>query len=224
MAEKPPAKYHFSPETLIKAYSIGVFPMAMTKDDPEIHFFEPEMRGVIPITPPHIPKRLLRQVKQARFEVHYNTAFHQVISECAKITTKRDDSWINSTIIALFVALHAMGFAHSVEIWDDTQLVGGLYGLKLGSVFFGESMFSHVPNASKIALAHLMMRLHYGGFHLLDAQFGNDHLRQFGLIEIPKSEFQSQLTTALQESTDLHLSLTEGMMVDHFAQAIKVTS
>ena len=217
-------QYIFAPETLIKAYSLGVFPMALARDDDEIHFFEPDMRGIIPLHPPHIPKRLLRLVKQRPYDVRYNTAFHQVITQCAHITSDRPDSWINQTIIELYVALHAMGFAHSVEVYDGTELIGGLYGIKLGRVFFGESMFSRRPNTSKIALTHLMARLHYGGFQLLDAQFGNDHLAQFGLIEIPKNTFQEQLQEALKGQADLQLNTSEGEMISHLLQAIKVTS
>lgn len=217
-------RYIYAPETVMKAYSLGVFPMAQSRDDAEIHFYEPDMRGIIPLYPPKIPKRLLRQVKQGRFDIRYNTAFHEVITQCAAITPTRDDSWINQTIIELYVALHAMGFAHSVEVWDDNHLVGGLYGIKLGAAFFGESMFSRTSNASKIALTHLMARLHYGGFCLLDAQFGNDHLLQFGLVEIPRDHFQDELTKAKSKRADLHLEISEDEMIAHLLQAIKVTS
>ena len=212
--------YIFAPETLIKAYSLGVFPMALSHDSPEIHFFEPDERGIIPINPPHIPRRLLRLVKQRPYEIRYNTAFHEVITQCAAITETRDDSWINSTIIELYVALHAMGFAHSVEVWDGDRLVGGLYGVKLGRAFFGESMFSRVSNASKIALTHLMARLHYGGFTLLDAQFANDHLTQFGLIEISKEDFQERLSVAKEGRGDLCLDKDEDEMIAHLVKLV----
>ena len=117
-----------------------------------------------------------------------------------------------------------MGFAHSVEVFEEDKLVGGLYGIKLGRIFFGESMFSRVPNASKIALTHLIARLHYGGFCLLDAQFGNDHLRQFGLIEIPKADFQIKLEDAKKGRADFHFEKSEDEMISHLLQAIKVTS
>ena len=217
-------EFIYAPETLIKAYSLGVFPMALARDSSEIHFFEPDMRGIIPLDPPHIPKRLIRLVKQRPYDIRYNSAFHQVITGCAAPSQSRDDTWINQTIIELYTALHAMGFAHSVEVFDGEQLVGGLYGVKLGRVFFGESMFSKVPNASKIALTHLMARLHYGGFTLLDAQFGNDHLTQFGLIEIPKEDFQNRLEEAKTGRAELHLDKSEGKMIAHLLQAIKVTS
>ena len=216
--------YIYAPETVMKAYSLGVFPMAMSKDDTEIHFFAPDRRGIIPIDPPHVPRRLLRLVKQQRYTIRYNTAFHEVITQCAAITPTRDDSWINQTIIELYVALHAMGFAHSVEVWDEDQLIGGLYGIKLGRAFFGESMFSRVSNASKIALVHLMSRLHYGGFSLLDAQFGNDHLMQFGLIEIPKADFEDRLECAKQGRADFHFEASEAQMIAHLLQLSNVTS
>lgn len=217
-------QFIYAPETVIRAYSLGVFPMALGRDESEIHFFEPDMRGIIPILPPHIPRRLLRLVKQRPFEVRYNTVFHDVITQCAALTPTRDDSWINQTIIELYTALHAMGFAHSVEVFERDRLVGGLYGIKLGRVFFGESMFSRIPNASKIALTHLMARLNYGGFTLLDAQFGNDHLTQFGLIEIPKPAFQEKLEDAKTGRADFHFDKSEGEMIAHLLQAIKVTS
>lgn len=217
-------QFIYAPETIIKAYSLGVFPMALARDDSEIHFFEPDERGIIPILPPHIPKRLLRTVKQKPYIIRYNSCFHEVITQCGARHETRDDSWINQTIIELYTALHAMGFAHSVEVFDDDKLVGGLYGIKLGRIFFGESMFSRVPNASKIALTHLIGRLHYGGFCLLDAQFGNDHLRQFGLIEIPKATFQIKLDDAKKGRADFHFEKSEDEMISHLLQAIKVTS
>ena len=214
----------YAPETVIKAYSLGVFPMALSHDDDEIHFFDPDNRGIIPLHPPHIPKRLFRLVRQAPYQVRYDTAFHQVISQCAAITSDRQDSWINKTIIELYVALHAMGFAHSVEIWDQEQLVGGLYGIKLGRAFFGESMFSRVPNASKIALTHLIARLHYGGFQLLDAQFANDHLRQFGLIEISRQQFHDHLADAKEGRADLCFDKSENEVIAHLRHVMSVTS
>ena len=218
------ASYVFSPETLIKAYSLGVFPMAESKDDPEIHFFEPDKRGILPIMPPHIPRRLLRLVKQRPYQVTYNRDFPAVIASCAETTPDRDDSWINPEIQRLYIALHAMGFAHSVEVWEDNRLIGGLYGVKIGGAFFGESMFSRAPNTSKIALAHLMARLNYCGFGLLDAQFTNDHLLQFGLIELPKEEFHIILQSALQETCDLRLEISEDEMITHLSHLSKVTS
>ena len=216
--------YIYAPETIIKAYSLGVFPMAASKQDAEIHFYEPQMRGIIPITPPHIPRRLLRTVRQTKWHVTLNSDFRAVIENCAAITPTRKDSWINAEIIRLYLALHKMGFAHSVEVWEEEHLIGGLYGIRLGGAFFGESMFSHRSNASKIALAHLMARLFYGGFTLLDAQFANDHLLQFGLIEISKTRFQEQLQNALNQPAELPLKTQANVIFDYFKQAKTVTS
>lgn len=216
--------YIYAPETIIKAYSLGVFPMAESRDDGALHFYEPQQRGILPINPPHIPRRLLRLVRQTRWQVSINTDFRAVIEGCAEQTESREDSWINAEIIRLYLALHKMGFAHSFEVWEDKALIGGLYGIKLGGAFFGESMFSRRSNASKIALAHLMARLYYGNFTLLDAQFTNDHLLQFGLIEVPKQEFQKQLQTALAHPAELPMDSDPEIIFTHLAQAKTVTS
>ena len=216
--------YIYAPETIIKAYSLGVFPMAESRDDGALHFYEPQQRGILPINPPHIPRRLLRLVRQTGWQVSINTDFRAVIEGCAEQTESREDSWINAEIIRLYLALHKMGFAYSFEVWEEQALIGGLYGIKLGSAFFGESMFSRRSNASKIALAHLMARLYYGGFTLLDAQFANDHLLQFGLIEIPKQAFQKQLQTALARPAELPMDIDSEIIFTHLAQAKTVTS
>lgn len=216
--------YIYAPETIIKAYSLGVFPMAESRDDGALHFYEPQQRGILPINPPHIPRRLLRLVRQTRWQVSINTDFRAVIEGCAEQTESREDSWINAEIIRLYLALHKMGFAHSFEVWEDKALIGGLYGIKLGGAFFGESMFSRRSNASKIALAHLMARLYYGNFTLLDAQFTNDHLLQFGLIEVPKQEFQKQLQAALAHPAELPMGSDPEIIFAHLAQAKTVTS
>jgi leucyl/phenylalanyl-tRNA--protein transferase len=216
--------YIYAPETIIKAYSIGVFPMAQSREDNQIQFYEPLVRGILPINPPHIPRRLLRTIRQTSWRVSINKNFRAVIEGCAEITHSRKDSWINAEIIRLYLALHKMGFAHSFEVWEDAELIGGLYGIRLGSAFFGESMFSRRSNASKIALAHLMARLYYGKFMLLDAQFANDHLRQFGLIEISKNAFQKQLQAALAKPAEIPLEIAEDIIFDHLAQARTVTS
>ena len=216
--------YIYAPETIIKAYSLGVFPMAESRDDGALHFYEPQQRGILPINPPHIPRRLLRLVRQTRWQVTINTDFRAVIEGCAEQTESREDSWINAEIIRLYLALHKMGFAHSFEVWEDKALIGGLYGIKLGGAFFGESMFSRRSNASKIALAHLMARLYYGNFTLLDAQFTNDHLLQFGLIEVPKQEFQKQLQTALAHPAELPMDSDPEIIFTHLAQAKTFTS
>lgn len=216
--------YIYAPETIIKAYSLGVFPMAESRDDGDLHFYEPQQRGILRINPPHIPRRLLRLVRQTPWRVSINTDFRAVIEGCAEQTESRADSWINAEIIRLYLALHKMGFAHSFEVWEGAALIGGLYGIKLGGAFFGESMFSRRSNASKIALAHLMARLYYGNFTLLDAQFANDHLLQFGLIEIPKQAFQKQLQAALARPAELPMDIDSEIIFAHLAQAKTVTS
>ena len=217
-------RFIYAPETIIKAYSLGVFPMASAHDAEEIYFYEPDWRGVLPLSPPHIPRRLLRFVRQTDWTVTVDKDFRAVIQGCSEIRPERQDSWINPEIKRLYLSLHKLGFAHSVEVWKDTDLIGGLYGIHLGSAFFGESMFSRRSNASKLALAHLMARLYYAGFSLLDAQFSNDHLLQFGLIEISKQQFQNQLKTALETHADWPVSATEAEIFSHFAQARRVTS
>ena len=206
-------RFAFSPETLIKAYSLGVFPMADSADSREIKFYDPEARALIPLAwrqgarhEFHIPRRLARTVRRQPFAVTINRDFASVIDECAAIRDGRKDTWINRDIRQLYVALHRLGFAHSVEVWEGETLVGGLYGVALRAAFFGESMFSRRTDASKIALVHLVARLRAGGFRLLDAQFTNDHLLQFGIHEISRDRFQARLADALAVAGNLDLA------------------
>lgn len=208
--------YAFAPETLIKAYALGVFPMADAHDSDDIRFYDPEVRALIPLDDSvgngmHIPRRLLRTVRKQAFRVTIDEDFPAVIKGCAELADDRTDTWINKDIQALYIALHKMGFAHSIEVWDDNRLVGGLYGVALRAAFFGESMFSRTTDASKIALVHLMARLKTGGFHILDAQFTNPHLVQFGITEISRDAFQEKLAQAMAASADLQL----GTASDH---------
>lgn len=210
-------KYAFSPETLIKAYALGVFPMADNADSQDIHFYDPEFRGLIPLTVEgpdafHVPRRLRKTVRQSRYNVTVNKAFAEVITECAAPRPERKSTWINGDIKQLYIALNKIGFAHSVEVWHENRLVGGLYGVALRAAFFGESMFSRATDASKIALVHLVARLRAGGFQLLDAQFHNDHLEQFGIIEVPRADFQNRLALALAKTGDLQLDRQSGLM------------
>lgn len=202
--------YAFAPETLIKAYALGVFPMADAHDSDDIRFYDPEVRALIPLDDSvgngmHIPRRLLRTVRKQAFRVTIDEDFPAVIKGCAELADDRTDTWINKDIQALYIALHKMGFAHSIEVWNDNRLVGGLYGVALRAAFFGESMFSRTTDASKIALVHLMARLKTGGFHILDAQFTNPHLVQFGITEISRDAFQEKLAQAMAASADLQL-------------------
>jgi len=171
--------------------------MGEARDDPRVFLIEPEMRGVLPLQGFRIPSRLRRTVRQEPFEIRVDASFDQVLDACAAPGPGRQDTWINAPIRNLYLDLHRMGRAHSVECWADGRLAGGLYGVSSGSAFFGESMFSHATDASKVALVHLVARLKRGGWSLLDAQFHTDHLMQFGLTEVPQATYLRQLGPAL---------------------------
>jgi leucyl/phenylalanyl-tRNA--protein transferase len=188
-----------TPEVLLKAYAVGIFPMAESASDPGLHWIEPELRGILPIETFHVPKRLARTIKADKFEVRIDSDFDAVIAACAAPAKGRRKTWINARIRKLYGDLHRAGHCHSVETWANGELVGGLYGLKLGAAFFGESMFSRATDASKVALVHLVARLKAGGYRLLDTQFITEHLAQFGAIEIPRAKYQVVLEGALQE-------------------------
>jgi leucyl/phenylalanyl-tRNA--protein transferase len=187
-----------TPELMLRAYRIGLFPMAESRDARTLYWLDPEMRGVIPLEGFHLPRRLARRVRQAPYRISANTAFAEVIAECAAPRASSADSWINAEIQALFVALHRQGHAHSIEAWQGEALMGGLYGVSLGGAFFGESMFSRADDASKIALVHLVARLRLGGFTLLDAQFQTAHLAQFGTEEVPRALYKQRLALAVE--------------------------
>jgi len=194
-----------TPEMILHAYQQGIFPMAEDKESPYIDFYRPEMRGQLSIPNLHIPKKLLKQVHQAPYDIKINTAFDQVMDGCAGSYKGRETTWINKIIHDVFIELHEQGHAHSVEAWQGDQLVGGLYGLAIGAVFCGESMFSTADNASKIALVHLCARLHKGGFTVLDTQFTNPHLEQFGIYEISQEEYEDLIQTEMQKPADFIL-------------------
>ena len=194
-----------TPEILLRAYSIGLFPMAESADDPEIFWVEPELRGVLPLDDFHISKSLAKTIRQKPFDIRFDTDFDAVIGACAEQTNGRPSTWINKTIRSLYSTLHHIGHAHSVEAWDGNMLVGGLYGVSLGSAFFGESMFSRRTDASKICLVHLVERLRERGFSLLDTQFTTEHLKTFGAIDMPKDEYAKMLEKAM-ESPNLSFS------------------
>lgn len=181
-------------ELLLAAYANGYFPMAESHDDAALHWFDPQARGVIPLDGFHVPASLAKFMKKSPFTLSTNRVFSDVIRACQ---AARAETWINAPIIDLYGELHARGFAHSVEVWQETRLVGGLYGVALGGAFFGESMFSHASNASKTALVHLVALLRNAGYTLLDTQFVNEHLKQFGVLEIPRTDYLAQLKTAL---------------------------
>jgi leucyl/phenylalanyl-tRNA---protein transferase len=194
-----------TPQVLLKAYSVGVFPMAESADDPALYWIEPEERGLLPLNGFHVSHSLRKAVRQKRFDIRIDTAFEAVLKGCAEKTPARDVTWINARILRLYVQLHKMGCGHSVECWQDGDLVGGLYGLRLGAAFFGESMFSRQTDASKVALVHLVARLNAGGFKLLDAQFVNAHLEQFGCYSVKKPEYRVLLDAALDQQGDFSL-------------------
>lgn len=191
-----------TPDMLLRAYAIGVFPMAEDRDDPDLFWVDPRMRGTIPLDRFHVPRRLRRTVRSGKFRVTTDTDFEAVIEGCAEATAARPRTWINDRIIMLYCSLHRLGYAHSVECRRDGRLVGGLYGVALGGAFFGESMFSRETDASKVALVHLVARLRTGGFTLLDSQFITRHLRRFGAVEIPRSEYRQRLAEALKKNAD----------------------
>jgi leucyl/phenylalanyl-tRNA--protein transferase len=195
-----------TPELLLKAYSIGIFPMAESRNDPELHWIDPEERGILPLDRLHVPRRLKRRIRQGAFDVRCNTAFDEVIHACAKPAKNRPDTWINPAIEHLVMELHAMGFAHSIECWRDDRLLGGLYGVSLGGCFFGESMFSREKDASKIALVHLVFRMRKGGFVLLDTQFTTPHLTQFGVIDISRADYRELLGKAINLPAEFPLA------------------
>lgn len=191
-----------TPQILLKAYSVGLFPMAEKAKDPTIYWVEPEMRGIMPLDTFHIPRSLKKEVRRGTFDITYNQVFNSVVKLCAAPAPGREETWINEPIRLLYSELHEIGHAHSVEAWYNDQLVGGLYGVSLGRAFFGESMFSRRTNASKVALVHLIERLKERGFVLLDTQFTNDHLTQFGTVEVPREEYEKMLEVALVGTAD----------------------
>ena len=191
-----------TPQILLRAYAAGVFPMAESADDPALYWIEPDERGVLPLNNFHVSRSLRKSVRQKKYEIRIDTAFGDVIRACAEKRPGRKDTWINSRIISLYTQLHKINCAHSVEAWKDDRLVGGLYGVKIGAAFFGESMFSRETDASKVCLVHLVARLRFGGFTLLDAQFVNNHLTQFGAVAVKKVEYHKLLEPALAGEAD----------------------
>lgn len=197
MARKRSGYQQITPDVLLRAYSIGLFPMAESADDPEIFWVEPEIRGVIPLDTFHVSKSLAKAIRRQPFDIRVNTAFEKVMDYCAAEAPDRPTTWINDTIRSLYTTLHHFGHAHSIEAYEADELVGGLYGVSLGSAFFGESMFSRRTNASKICLVYLVERLKRLGFTLLDTQFTTDHLKTFGAIDVPKKDYAKLLEAAM---------------------------
>jgi leucyl/phenylalanyl-tRNA--protein transferase len=186
-----------TPDILLRAYADGLFPMAERRGDPALYWVSPEQRGIIPLDDFHVPQRLARTVRSGKFTITADRAFTEVMMNCAAPAPGREESWINDEILRLYIGLHAGGHAHSVECWQNSELVGGLYGVRLGAAFFGESMFSRRTDASKVALVHLVDALKRGGFTLLDTQFITSHLARFGAVEVPRRQYLALLHDAI---------------------------
>ena len=202
MTSRDSAASEITPEMLLRAYACGIFPMAESADDPTLFWVEPERRGVIPLEGFRVTSRLKRTVRSDAFTVTVNKAFKAVIAGCAAPQAGREDTWINRRIRELYIGLHELGHAHSVEVWQNDDLVGGLYGVSLGRAFFGESMFHHARDASKVGLVHLVARLIAGGFELLDTQYVTEHLRSFGAVEISRRRYTALLDKAVKGDAD----------------------
>lgn len=204
--------YSIPAEIVIDAYKRGLFPMAETAFSKEIYWLEPKKRGVIFFDKIKINRKLKKMLKSCPFKISVDTKFEEVIECCSKLTANRKDTWINDTIKKIYINLFKKGYAHSVECYIEGKLVGGLYGVAIGSVFFGESMFSFVSNASKFALIHLIERLIVGQFKFLDTQFLNDFLKQFGAEEIQKKEFKSLLNENINTNANFHRLSPKGFL------------
>ena len=202
MASRDDIAIEITPQVLLKAYACGIFPMAESADDPALYWIEPPLRGIVPLNAVHLPRRLVRTVRQGTFEVRIDSDFEGVIAGCAASRPGRRTTWINPKIHSLYRELYSTGYCHTVETWAGGRLVGGLYGVALNGAFFGESMFSYERDASKVALVYLCARLVAGGFTLLDTQFVTDHLKQFGAIEIGRAQFHVLLERALAQRAD----------------------
>ena len=190
--------YRIPTDLLLKAYASGVFPMAESASDPEVFWVRPETRGIIPLDTFHIPRSLRKTMRQGRFEIRFDSDFPGVIDACAEAREERKSTWINQPIREAYIGLFERGHCHSVEAWHGRKLVGGLYGVTLGRVFFGESMFSREADASKACLVRLVERLRERGFVLLDTQFTTEHLKRFGAIDVPRRKYERMLEDALE--------------------------
>ena len=188
-----------TPQILLKAYAAGIFPMAESAEDNALYWVEPEERGIFPLDGLHISRTLRKRIRQRRFDIRIDTAFQDVIAACAEKQPDRKTTWINQRIKSLYGQLYKMGCCHSVECWNGQELVGGLYGVRIGGAFFGESMFSRETDASKVALVHLVARLRAGGFHLLDAQFTTPHLESLGARSISRADYHLLLERSIDQ-------------------------
>ncbi|MDE2390077.1 MAG: leucyl/phenylalanyl-tRNA--protein transferase [Rhodospirillales bacterium] len=206
-----------TPDLLLRAYRLGLFPMAESRESRSLHWLDPDARGVLPLHGFHIPRSLMKTLHGSRFTITADADFPATIAACAAARSNRPETWINHEIETLFVELYRLGFAHSVETWQEGRLVGGLYGAALGGVFFGESMFSTVTDASKVALAHLVARLRLGGYTLLDTQFITTHLARFGAIEVPRNAYHAMLAEAVEVQARFPLCPDPAALLREFA-------
>lgn len=197
MARPGPFDIEITPELIIRAYRAGIFPMAEDASDEGLFWVSPERRGIIPLNAFRLSTSLRKTIRKSGFAVKVDTDFDAIIEGCATVGEDRHSTWINGTIRSVYGELFRRGVAHTVEVWDGTDLVGGLYGLAIGGAFFGESMFHRATNSSKMALAHLVDRLNAGGFMLLDTQFITPHLASLGGIDIPREQYEERLAEAL---------------------------
>jgi leucyl/phenylalanyl-tRNA--protein transferase len=198
-----------TPDILLKAYAAGIFPMAEDADDPSLFWVEPRERGIIPLDDFHISKRLARTVRSDAFQVRVDRNFDAVIAGCAAPAADREKTWISRRIRELYGELFDAGYCHTVEVYREGRLVGGLYGVRLNGAFFGESMFHIERDASKVALVHLVARLRRGGFSLLDTQFVTSHLAQFGATEVPRRTYKQMLRNAMEHGADWNVWPTD---------------
>ncbi|NGP17698.1 leucyl/phenylalanyl-tRNA--protein transferase [Devosia aurantiaca] len=204
MSRPDPFAVEITPELILRAYRAGIFPMAEDAADEDLFWVSPEMRGIMPLDGFHTSKSLRKALRKSRWAIRVDTDWDGIIEGCATVGEDRHTTWINRTIRSVYGELFRRGFAHTVEVWDGPELVGGLYGLAIGAAFFGESMFHRRTDASKMAMAHLVERLNVGGFQLLDTQFVTDHLASLGGIEIPRAEYEDRLSRATLLSADWH--------------------
>ena len=208
---------HLTPEMALEIYRLGAFPMADSAEDDAFEIFEAKQRSILPFRNLHISKSLRKRVLKKEFDIRVNTAFADVIAGCAETKASRNETWINRPIREVFMKLHVMGHAHSVECWQEDRLVGGLYGLQVGSAFCGESMFSRATDASKVALVHLCARMSATGFTLLDAQLPNPHLEQFGQILMPQEDYMELLEEAQTNQPDFSsIPVSQNEMTRHY--------
>jgi len=223
MAGRDELHVELTPQVLLKAYACGIFPMAESADDPGLYWIEPEARGILPLNRFHVPRRLARTIRSGVFEIRVDSAFDAVIAACAEAVPGRTKTWINTRIRRLYGELFRLGYCHTVEAWLDGRLAGGLYGVRLGAAFFGESMFTRTRDASKVALVHLVARLKTGGFRLLDSQFTTEHLKQFGAVDVDRRQYHHLLEQAIAADADFY-RLAGGATGEEVLQSVSQTS